>query len=155
MLSCKSSKTGGLELTDKKTTVALAGASVSLAEETFESPGEYESNGVEVIYGQTAALIVWERLQIVYVFGSDAPSNFEAGQFSSCDVLVIGGRESSLDKAAITPLFEAYDPTVVVISPVVKVDDSLKETLKIQETDQVKLAAATLPVEGRDTFQLQ
>lgn len=155
MLTCKSNKSGGQELTDKKTNVFLNGQTVTLADEKFESPGEYESNGVEVIYGQTAALIVWERLKIVYVFGSDAPSSFEAGQFSSCDVLVIGGRESSLDKAALTPLFEAYDPTIIIFGPSANIDSGFKESLKIQATDQVKLAALTLPVEGRETYQLQ
>lgn len=154
MLNCKSNKSGRLELTDKNTNVLLDGQTVTLADEKFESPGEYESNGVEVIYGQTAALIVWERLQIVYVFAPDAPSSFEAGQFSSCDVMVLGPREAALDKTSMTALFEAYDPTVVILSPTISLDSSLKETLKVQETDQVKLAAATLPVEGRDTYLL-
>ncbi len=154
MLQCKTAKTTGVEITDKKVTVHCNGSVITLGEQTFESPGEYEYDGVEVVYGQTAALIVWERLQIVYAFGDTAPTSFESGQFSSCDVLVIG-RTGALDKAALTPILEAYDPTVVVVSAQTALDASLKETLKTVDTDQVKLATATLPVEGRDTYQLQ
>lgn len=155
MIYCKSAKNGGLELTDKKATVTFDGTTINLSGDTFTSPGEYESNGVEVVYGQTAALIVWERLQIVYIFSTNPPTPFESAQFSSCDVLVVGPGETSIDKAVATPLFDAYDPTVIILSAGSNVDGSLKETLKTQETDQVKLTAATLPVEGRDTYQLQ
>lgn len=153
MLLCKLTKSGEIELTDKKTTIVLGNNEATLGDQVFNSPGEYEHSGVEIVYGANALLLVWERLQIVYAFSVDAPTGFEKTQFSSCDVLIFDPTEGEISKTTLTPLTDAYDPSVIIFGAK-PIEAATKDTLKIQAVDQVKLAAQTLPTEGRDSFQL-
>lgn len=145
---------GGIEITDKRTTLILEGSKVQLGEHVYNEAGEYESDGIEIVYGSAAALIVWERLQIVYVFSPAAPSGFEKAQFASCDVLILNGVTEEVDKNTMTTILDAYDPKTLVIGQSVKVEESFKASLKLQETALLKLTQQSLPVEGRESYWL-
>ncbi len=153
MLSIRPAKDGAIELTDRDKVLTISGRSMRLADSEFSSPGEYEVEGVEVVYGQSAALIVWEKMQIVVTFSADKPTAFEKSQFAPCSVLVINGETSELDKAKATELFETYDPSVVVFSHHVNVS-GVQDALKIEERDVLKLSENTLPTEGREHYRL-
>lgn len=142
----------GFELTDKTASVQLVGKDVKLADQTFNEPGEYESNGVELVYGELACLIVWEHLQLVYVFSTETPGVFEKEQFSSSDVMIIGEGLPELNRTAFDAMLKNYDPKVVIISSSVVIEDSLKSSLKLQENPAVKLAVTNLPEEGREFY---
>ena len=97
-------------------------------------------------------MIVWERLQLVYIFNSDAPSNFEKGQFASCDILILDGISEELNKNNLTTIFDSYDPKIVVVNQSTPLESSFKESLKLQETTLLKLTEQSLPVEGRESY---
>lgn len=142
------------EITDKKTTAVLEGSNIVVQQQTIVSPGEYEAEGVEVVYGERAALLVWERLQAVYVFSTESPKSFDKSQFASADVVIIGTEVTQLNKDSISELLEAYDPTVIVASSNTTIDESLAAAMKVQQVPLVKLSEQTLPVEGRDFYQI-
>ena len=77
MIQLKRSSSGSYELTDKKQVVKLKEKTISLGEYQINTPGEYEQGGVEVIYSQSAALLVWDHLQIAYIFEATKPDAFE------------------------------------------------------------------------------
>jgi hypothetical protein len=142
------------EITDKKTTAVLEGSNIVVQQQTIVSPGEYEAEGVEVVYGERAALLVWERLQAVYVFSTESPKIFDKSQFASADVVIIGTEVTQLNKDSISELLEAYDPTVIIASSNTTIDESLAAAMKVQQVPLVKLSEQTLPVEGRDFYQI-
>jgi hypothetical protein len=142
------------EITDKKTTAVLEGSNIVVQQQTIVSPGEYEAEGVEVVYGERAALLVWERLQAVYVFSTESPKSFDKSQFASADVVIIGTEVTQLNKDSISELLEAYDPTVIIASSNTTIDESLAAAMKVQQVPLVKLSEQTLPVEGRDFYQI-
>lgn len=142
------------EITDKKTTAILEGSNIVVQQQTIVSPGEYEAEGVEVVYGERAALLVWERLQAVYVFSTESPKVFDKSQFASADVVIIGTEVTQLNKDSISELLEAYDPTVIIASSNTAIDESLAAAMKVQQIPLVKLSEQTLPVEGRDFYQI-
>ncbi len=142
------------EITDKKTTAVLEGSNIIVQQQTIVSPGEYEAEGVEVVYGERAALLVWERLQAVYVFSTESPKIFDKSQFASADVVIIGTEVTQLNKDSISELLEAYDPTVIIASSNTTIDESLTAAMKVQQVPLVKLSEQTLPVEGRDFYQI-
>lgn len=142
------------EITDKKTTAVLEGSNIIVQQQTIVSPGEYEAEGVEVVYGERAALLVWERLQAVYVFSTESPKSFDKSQFASADVVIIGTEVTQLNKDSISELLEAYDPTVIIASSNTTIDESLTAAMKVQQVPLVKLSEQTLPVEGRDFYQI-
>jgi hypothetical protein len=143
-----------LQLADRQHTLTLSGAGLAFDGLEINQPGEYESAGVEVIYGDQAMLLVWEKLQIVYIFQVGKISAFEKGQFAPCDVVIFSPQIEKLDGPVTNQLLEDYDPSVVVIAQAVTLDQALADTLKFQEGNQVKLASQTLPTEGRDFFLL-
>ncbi len=142
----------GYELSDKTATVGFNGREIKLDGQTITEPGEYEVAGVEVVYGNQAALIVWEHLQIAYLLSSDAPGNFEKDQFSSSDVVIIGDDLPALGKHVFDELMSAYDPKIVIASHQTKLEDNLKSGLKWQENSAIKLSDVSLPEEGRDFY---
>lgn len=142
-------KANEYELTDRTTVVSLTGRDIKLADEAIQEPGEYEVNNIEVVYGNTAALIVWEHLQIAYVMSLETPGAFEKDQFSSSDVLVIADGLTELTKHAFDELMSAYDPKIVIVSPATAIESSLKTNLKLEDNNTIKLASASLPEEGR------
>ena len=154
MIQIKLTKNNELELSDKKSIVVLSGPVIKVNSETFDHSGEYESSGIEAIYGTGAALIVWERLQVVYVFSAEAPTSFESSQFSSCDVLLIGDGIAELNKTNLTTFIDAYDPRAAVVTTKTAIEATYRDSLKLQEAPIVKLAEQTLPVEGRDFYLL-
>src|SRR5579872_1087268 len=123
MITIKLSRGSLIELDDKKAIVSLDKDSINLAEESYRSPGEYEAKNIELVYGQSAALIVWEKLQIVYVFSLNPPSNFEKSQFSSCDVLIFNTDEK-IDKSKATTILDVYEPRAVIFSSKAEIEDS-------------------------------
>lgn len=154
MLQIKLNANGKYEITDKKVAAVLDGDTVTVQQQTISSPGEYEANGVEVVYGEKAALLVWERLQAVYVFTSETPKGFDKDQFSSADVIIVASEIQELTKEKVTELLEAYDPTVVIFSSNTKIDESLAATLKVQTVPMAKLSEQTLPAEGREFYSI-
>ncbi|MBI4948023.1 hypothetical protein HY844_00485 [Candidatus Berkelbacteria bacterium] len=152
MILAKLTKNNGVELSDKKNTVILEGNEISLNSEKIASSGEYESAGIEIIYGENSALVVWERIQIVSVFNNSEPTVFEKSQFSSCDVLIFGTNE--LNKETANSLIEAFDPKMIIFSDK-SVNDGLLTVLKAQTTTSVKLSEQALSDEGREVFVLE
>lgn len=153
MVQLKSRKDGGFELTDRDRVVTMSGKDVQLEDETFSEPGEYEVEGIEVVYGNQAALLVWEKLQIVYVFSGEKPGAFEKAQFSPCNVVLVSPAIEKLDKPSITELLETYDPGVVAFGASSDLKE-IQDALKIEDRDLLKLSENTLPVEGRELYRL-
>jgi len=146
---------GAVALGNREGEVIFNEKTISIGSEEFSQPGEYESASVALIYGQTAAVIEWERLQIIDVISWEKPSAFDAAQFNSADVVVlhpIGGE--ALTKSAYGEIVSAYEPSVVIFHSDTTMAIDLKESLKPEETSVIKLSAATLPTEGRQVFLL-
>lgn len=154
MITFKLGKEGVIELVDKKGSVKLAGEQILLSDKAYNDPGEYEADGIEIIRGDNGALIVWEQLQIAYIFSLNAPTTFEKSQFASCDVLIFSTRSEEVTKSNSSTIIDEYDPKVLIIPANVKIESPFESSLKLQETNSVKLTAATLPVEGRDGYRL-
>ena len=150
MIQLKRSSSGSYELTDKKQVVKLKEKTISLGEYQINTPGEYEQGGVEVIYSQSAALLVWDHLQIAYIFEATKPDAFEKNQFSSTDVLLLSEEIKEISKDQLTMLIDSYDPRAVIISSQTEIEKSYKENIKPLEQSPIKLSAQALPVEGRD-----
>ncbi len=147
MVQLKCRKDGSFELTDRNRVVTMSGTDVKLEDETFSEPGEYEVEGIEVVYGTQAALLVWEKLQIVYIFRSDKPSAFEKAQFSPCNVILISPTIDKLDKPTVTELLETYDPELVAFGTGANLQE-IQDALKIEDRDLLKLSENTLRVDG-------
>ena len=150
MIQVKTAKNNGFELTDKQTTVLLSEGTVSLGSEKISDTGEYELGGVEVVFGQNAALVIWEQLQFVYVFNLETPNAFEKEQFSSCDVVVLAESTNELNKVVYSDLMSSYDPSLVIFHKNTAVEKAFRDGLKITETNLAKVSEQSLPTEGRD-----
>jgi len=145
----------GIELVDRTQTVLLEAKSINLGEEKISQPGEYEFSGASVIFAHKATLIAWEGSQIVYHFAPGKPSEFERGQFSSAQALVLGEPLANQSKGEFTELLEAYDPQVVVLPDVAAAETRQKEGFKFEPTKVVRLPMTNLPEEGRVFLYLE
>ncbi|MEX1051921.1 MAG: hypothetical protein WEC83_00860 [Patescibacteria group bacterium] len=154
MLQLKRSKGGAYELSDKKQAIELIGKTVKVGEETVESPGEYEQGGLEIVYATNAALLVWDHMQICYLFSLAAPDDFEKNQLSSADIILLSDEIETCSKEQLTGLIGAYDPRSVIISGKTNLDAGYRDIIKPIEQTTIKLAANLLPVEGRDFYIL-
>lgn len=153
MLQVKS-VSDGIELKGGLQKFSLNHSSVRLGDTVIDRPGEYEAGGIEVVYGQTAALVIWDNLQIVFIFSLDKTTVFESTQFAPCDVVIFGSSLAKLTKANFNDTLELFDPKVVVISA--NTDRSEVESLvKLEATEIGKLASQTLPEEGREFIVLK
>lgn len=150
MIQLKRSKSNSYELTDKKQIVELKERTITLGEYVIDSPGEYEQGGVEVIYSKNAALLVWDHIQIAYIFEIAKPDLFEKNQFSSTDVILLSEDIKEVSKDKLSILTDSYDPRAVIISSKTDIEKSYKENIKPLEQSPIKLSAQTLPMEGRD-----
>lgn len=150
MIQLKRSKSESFELTDKKQIVILKEKIITLGEYTIDTPGEYEQGGVEVIYSKSAALLVWDHIQIAYIFEISKPDAFEKNQFSSTDVLLLSEDIKEITKDSLTMLTDSFDPRAVIISSKTEIEKSYKENIKPLEQSPIKLSAQSLPMEGRD-----
>src|SRR5580765_6893261 len=143
MLQVKSVERG-FELKNGSQKVILDEPTVSLGDTVVDKPGEYEAGGVEVIYGQTAALVVWDNLQIVFVFSLDKTTAFEKSQFSPCDVVVFGSSLAKLPKTSFNEALELYDPKVVVVGTKTDITE-VQSIIKSEPIESGKLAVSALP----------
>lgn len=143
----------GLEVKNGPQTLILDEPSIVLADTTIDRAGEYEAGGIEVIYGQTAALIAWDKLQIVFVFSLEKTIPFEKAQFSPCDVVVFGSSLPKLTKAIFNELLELFDPKVVVIDAKTDISE-VQSIVKVEPIESGKLASQSLPEEGREFIVL-
>lgn len=153
MVQIRAAKNGEYELTDRAKTVTLAAGKINLESQEFDEPGEYEVEGIEIVIGTQAALLVWEKLQISYVFSAEKPTSFEKSQFSPCNILLIDSNISDLDKPKTNELLEIYDPSVVVFTHKNPLEE-IQASLKIEDRDALKITEATLPLEGRELYRL-
>ena len=154
MLQLKRSKGGAYELSDKKQAVELVGKEIKLGSTPVDSPGEYEQGGLEIVYATNAALLVWDHMQICYLFSLEKPDAFEKNQLSSADIILLSDEIEKCSKEQLTELIGAYDPRSVIISSKTELDASYREIIKPIEQSLIKLAENTLPVEGRDFYVL-
>lgn len=154
MLQLKRSKNGAYELSDKKQAVELAGKTIQLGSTAVNTPGEYEQGGLEIVYATNAALLVWDHLQICYLFSLEKPDGFEKNQLSSADIILLSNDINKCSKEQLTELIGAYDPRTVIISSQTELDAHYREIIKPIEQTPIKLAENTLPVEGRDFYIL-
>lgn len=143
----------GFELKNTQQKLTLADSRIELGELTVDEPGEYEADGVEIVYGLTAALIVWDKLQIVYVFGTDKPTAFEKAQFSPSDVVIFSQAIPSLSKSFFNETLEKYDPNLVIVSAKSNFEE-VKGSIKSEPVDSAKISDTTMPEEGREYIVL-
>lgn len=155
MIQLKRDKSGNYELSDKKQTVVFSGSDIKLGEYSIASAGEYERSGVEVVYGTSAALLVWEKLQIVYVFSLDKTTSFEKNQFSGADVILVADSIEKINKDVMSQLNDAYDPRLVIFSIKSEIDPTFAASIKPTEQPSIKLSSQTLVTEGKDYNILQ
>ncbi|MDP3992998.1 MAG: hypothetical protein Q8Q05_02175 [bacterium] len=152
MLQAKTTPTG-FELKNTQQKLTLADNQIGLGELIVDEPGEYEAEGVEIIYGQSAALIVWDKLQIVYAFGADKPTPFEKAQFSPSDVVIFSQALPSLSKTFFNETLEIYDPNLVIVSATANLEE-VKSSIKTEPVDSAKISDQTMPEEGREYIVL-
>ncbi|MEK7202118.1 MAG: hypothetical protein AAB669_01130 [Patescibacteria group bacterium] len=152
MLQAKTNATG-FELKNTQQKLTLAERKIELGELTVDEPGEYEADGVEIVYGQSAALIVWDKLQIVYVFGADKPTAFEKAQFSPSDVVIFSQSLPILNKTFFNETLEKYDPNLVIVSAKSDVEE-VKGSIKSDPVESAKISDTTMPEEGREYIVL-
>ena len=145
MLTLKTAK-DGLGIASGQNQLILAGNNLSLDELSVSEPGEYEKSGVEIVYGEQAALIIWEKLQMVYVFKGEKPASFEKSQFAPCDILIINDALAQMEKATFNELLEIYDPRIVVTK--------VSGTEVSEAVDNYKISTQSLPEEGRQFIAL-
>lgn len=143
----------GFEIKNSQQKLSLADKVIELADTTINRPGEYEAGGIEVIYGQAAALIVWDKLQIVYVFSLDKTTAFEKSQFSPCDIVIFSQSLALLKKAAFNEALEMFDPNLVVVSAKNDLTE-VQGLVKTPPSETAKFAAQFLPEEGREFIVL-
>lgn len=154
MIQAKSRKEGGFNLSNRTNSLTLLEQSIVLEDQTIDQSGEYEADGIEVIYGTSAALVVWENIQIAYVMSANRPSSFEKSQFTPVDVLIINTGEKEVNKGLLAELLEDYDPGIVVVSSKTNTE-SFGETYKFEEKDSIKLNEQIIPSEGRSFYLLK
>lgn len=152
MLQAKTTPTG-FELKNTQQKLTLADNQIGLGELTVDEPGEYEAEGIEIIYGQSASLIVWDKLQIVYVFGADKPTAFEKAQFSPSDVVIFSQALPSVSKTFFNETLEIYDPNLVIVSAAANLEE-VKASIKTEPVDSAKISDQTMPEEGREYIVL-
>lgn len=145
----------GVELVDRDQTVGFEPNSIRLGQESITRPGEYEVGGASVVFGEKATLLVWEGAQIVYHFAPGKPSEFERSQFSSAELLVLGGALSEQSKNDFTELLEAYDPRAVVVLSETAVQARTQDGFKFEPTKALRLPLNNLPEEGRVFLSLE
>lgn len=154
MILLKVAKNGGFELTDKNHIVTVNDKQIQLGSTPISAPGEYEANGIEVVYAEHGALLVWERLQILYLFTLDSPTAFEQAQFNSSNVLLLSQQLLNASKSQLNEQIAAYDPSVIILSESSAADET-KEAFKFETTNSIKLQMTALPEEGRTFYLLQ
>jgi hypothetical protein len=152
MIQIKCGKNGSFEMTDRRQSVSLLAGKVALGDQIFDEPGEYEVEGIEIVYGTQATLLAWEGLQITYVFNAEKPTSFEKSQFAPCNILLIDPA-GELDKQKVNELLETYDPNIVVFGSEKSIAE-IKGSLDIEVQDTLKTAESTLPTEGRELYLL-
>lgn len=152
MLQIKTTERG-FELKNSQQKLVLAGDEISLGELTVSEAGEYEADGIEIVYGEQAALVVWEKLQIVYIFNSNKPTVFEKTQFSPCDVVIFNQSLSALNKGFFNDILEQYDPNIVIVSAKTNLDE-IRSTVKTEPIELAKISDQTLPEESREFIVL-
>lgn len=145
---------GGINLQNRDVQVTLQGTTVIIGEETITEPGEYEASGIAVLYGDQAALLEWDHLQIVFALSTTKPSAFDKNQFNSADVLLVNQSEQPITKELWAELLAAYEPSVVIIHPQAAIEADLRDSFKSEPVSVVKLTAQSLPTEGRETYLL-
>ena len=143
----------GFELKNGQQKLVLNEHKIELGELTVNEPGEYEADGIEIVYGQSAALIIWDKLQTVYVFTDKKPTSFEKAQFSPCDVVIFSQSLPTLTKTFFNETLEQYDPSTVLSSTKTNTEE-VKSSFKSEPIDTAKLSDQTLPEEGRDFIVL-
>lgn len=154
MIQLKRNRSGNYELSDKKTTVSLSQESVRIGDQNFDSTGEYETDNVALIYGESGCLLILGQLQIVYLFKNDPPTSFEKDQFSASNILLIDHSIPEINKEVFEQLMGAYDPNQVVISNSTAIEATSKESLQIEEVSSLKLQPAAATNGGRDFYKL-
>lgn len=154
MLQIKQLNGDSVEITDKKRVVTLSDASVKIDDQIINSPGEYETGGVEVVFGETGALIIWERIQMAYQFSTESSSDYDKNQFASADVLILGPALKELSKDQVNSWAETYDPSVIIAPGSIKLVELVPSAAKVQDLSPIKLSEQTLPTEGREYYQL-
>ena len=152
MLQVKTTETG-FELKNSQQKLILTGEKINLGELTVNQAGEYEANGIEIVYGEQAALVVWDKLQLVYVFGDKKPSLFEKAQFSPSDAVIFSQTLPSLSKNFFNETLEQYDPSLVIVSAKTDLDE-VGSSFKSEPVEILKLSDQTLPEEGREFITL-
>src|SRR3989344_3920217 len=152
MLQVKTTETG-FELKNSASRLSLVGEKIVLGEKTIDQPGEYESEGIEIVYGEQAVLIAWDMLQLVYVFDNNKPTSFEKAQFSPCDTIIFSQSLPSLSKSFFNETLEQYDPSTVLVSAKASIEE-INSSFKSEPVESVKLSDQTIPEEGREFILL-
>ncbi|MEK7534996.1 MAG: hypothetical protein AAB563_01135 [Patescibacteria group bacterium] len=143
----------GFEIKNGQQRLILTGEKINLGDLDVSEPGEYESEGVEIVYGESAALIVWDKLQLVYIFGHEKPTSFEKTQFSPCDTVIFGRFLQTLGRSFFNETLEQYDPSQVVVSTKTNTEE-IQSSFKSDPVDTFKMSDQTMPEEGRDFVRL-
>ena len=153
-MTIKLKKSGGIEVSDKQKSVSLDDGVITYNDMVVREPGEYEADGIGVIFGQNSAMLTWEKVQLVYIFKCQMPTKFEEEEFSSADAVVFEEKICPENKPSITELLDIYDPRVAVFSSRGETLKSLKDSVKVEAVDSVKISTSLLPDEGRSLYSL-
>ena len=139
----------------KNKTVKI-GAEIALGELKINTPGEYESGGVqvEVIDGTTEVLS--ERITVAWVKKGKVLSDEELERLNGVNVLLIGvgGGDFTETKVALEMIAQV-EPSVIIPMYSENLDSFLKAEGQTHEAmDQYKFTYTDLPVEERKVVVL-
>jgi len=143
----------GFELRNSQQKADLSDSIVEIGQMRVNEPGEYESAGIEIVYGNNAALIVWDKLQIVYVFKNELATTFEKNQFSPCNIVIFSSSITEINKSFFNATLELYDPSVVIVSSKSDINE-VSSIIKVEPIESAKISDSALPEEGREFILL-
>lgn len=139
-----------------KSKIVKIGQSIELGELKIETPGEYESGGVQVEVIDGMVQVFSERMSVLWFKKGKLLNDQEAEKVNGSNILLIGvgGGEFTETKTAID-LINQIEPSLVVPMYKENLDEFVKEEGVTGEgLDQLKIQLADLPQEERKIVTL-
>jgi len=127
----------------KNNKVELRDNLVKINDEIINSVGEYEVGGVEIVYANSALLIIWQSIHLFYVFRDNLLSQFEKDQFASTQVVILSPK-LIIGSKNYAELEKNLQPAMVIAS-----SQEQTKSLPIahwNEINSLKLSANSLPI---------
>lgn len=127
------------------------GSEISLGDLKINTPGEYESGGVQLENVHGTIELFSEKMTIAWIKKSQVLTNTELEKLNGIDVLLVGvgGGEFTETKTAIE-IINQIDPKIVIPMYSENLESFTKEEgAQVEAIDQYKFTQSDLPEEER------